>query len=318
MTFEDYNQPVPEELENVLDEVSVQDRAGLIEVWESTGGDQHVTFPDPNRLDEIWRTLDESSRRNDRAPLRNNLSGSRVSGSYLTWSLIAAAFLAGGIGLAIWFQPIHFHAPPGSRLLTTLPDGSLVELNSGSSIRYARRFSQNRQVVLEGEAYFDVVFSPETFIVQTFNSRITVLGTRFNVRAWQGRMENQTTVGLLEGRLVVSSIPVPGEPVTLVPGQRAQVFNHQLVLSTPDSANQQLDTAWRNGDLVFKNQRLGTILEDVERHFDVDILLSIPDIEKRQISLAQRKPENAETVLSDICFALNLNYRITSAGFEIF
>jgi hypothetical protein len=108
--------------------------------------------------------------------------------------LAAAALVlaVGSVGLRA-AATVRVSAAPGRRELVTLPDGSRVELNAGSTLQYARLFSgwrvngaRVRQVSLDGEAFFSVTRGGGTFVVRTPDAAVTVLGTRFDVRARGG------------------------------------------------------------------------------------------------------------------------------------
>lgn len=211
-------------------------------------------------------------------------------------------------------------ADPGERLVLTLPDGSHVELNSGSRLRYARRFGNVRSVHLLGEAFFGVAEEERPFVVETFDAEIRVLGTRFGVRAWPGGLEEGTTVALETGRVALAPVGQPERAVEMERGETrrlatgaADVDLHGLPGVSVDDA-----TAWRRGDLVFKDQLLGIVMEDVERRYAVDIRVHPDRLQHKRLNLALRRPESAEAVVRDLALALGLAYRETSTGFELF
>jgi ferric-dicitrate binding protein FerR (iron transport regulator) len=197
-----------------------------------------------------------------------------------------------------------------------LPDGSSVELNGGSRVRYAPHFGDERAVSLYGEAFFDVAAETRPFIVETFNARIRVLGTRFNVRAWQGPYEEGTSVSLEAGRVELAPRAGTAQPVVMAPGETRlvrQAASYTLDQITPEDA-----TAWRRGELVFKDQPLGVILRDVERRFALDIKLVPRALATVRLHLALREPRSAEDVVRDLALANGLRYRETATGFEMY
>ena len=128
------------------------------------------------------------------------------------------------VGAALWLRPITLTVPTGDYLTTTLPDGTLATLNSGTTLSYRRTFGwRTRTVRLHGEAFFDVTTDADPFRVQTFNSTVTVLGTRFNVRAWSGDLTGASTVVLEEGRVRFAANATPQQGVELQPGQMSRV-----------------------------------------------------------------------------------------------
>ena len=98
---------------------------------------------------------------------------------------------------------LEITTPLGSRSIVRLPDGSKVWLNAGSKIRYSQNsFRNNREVYMEGEAYFDIAKRHgDHFIVKTSDINIKVFGTRFNVRSYPEENEIQTT--LVEGSIAI-------------------------------------------------------------------------------------------------------------------
>ncbi|NJK98273.1 MAG: hypothetical protein HC905_28190, partial [Bacteroidales bacterium] len=124
------------------------------------------------------------------------------------WQWVAAASVALLISVSAYFivttssQPQHIietKCPEGSRSTITLADGTKVELNSGSSISYPSRFTgKQRQVELSGEAFFDVTADKKKpFVVKAGGISIRVLGTHFNVKAYEN--EKQVFTTLLKG-----------------------------------------------------------------------------------------------------------------------
>ena len=110
----------------------------------------------------------------------------------MRWLAVAAVLIIGVIGARMWFAPVTLTVPYGETASIQLSDGSMVELNSGSTIKYARSFGDERRVSLQGEAFFDVEKETRPFIVETFNGSVRVLGTTFNVKAWDD--ESKTVV----------------------------------------------------------------------------------------------------------------------------
>ncbi|SDD26394.1 FecR family protein [Niabella drilacis] len=183
--------------------------------------------------------------------------------------------------------------PKGSRVIDMmLSDGSHVWLNAGSSITYPVAFEgDERNVKLEGEGYFEVAKDPsKKFIVQAGNINTEVLGTHFNINAYND--EWATRVTLLEGSVKVSGILRPVSSV-LRPGQQATLRRAQgdIVLGRPD-LNQVM--AWRNGVFYLNHQSIATVMQEVGNWYDVQIVYpsGVPVVELygeigRDLSLTQ-------------------------------
>lgn len=158
------------------------------------------------------------------------------------------------------------HAPFGERVQFTLADGSRVELNAGSALRYPTKFSKEaRRVELTGEAFFEVQRGATPFEITTPHASVRVLGTSFNVRTW----ERATTVFVQTGKVSVRSNHTNGSAALLLePGQaaRCDTLRAPLRLEMTNDA-----FAWREGKLVFQRRPLAEVLHELQRHFNVRI-----------------------------------------------
>jgi transmembrane sensor len=190
----------------------------------------------------------------------------------------------------VWAE---IHSTMGSRVSFYLPDGSTGWLNSGSTLKYALNFNENRRVELEGEAYFDVVpdkFHP--FFVRTSEIQIKVLGTTFNLKSYPEDKTVEAT--LLTGILEIQTLPeIQGSKQTVIlkPHQKAtfQRSTDQLVLGeerTNTESSQGIRAArisndvdavpvisWKDHKLVFVNEPFESLLVKLERWYDVEITL---------------------------------------------
>jgi RNA polymerase sigma factor (sigma-70 family) len=149
-----------------------------------------------------------------------------------------------------------------------LPDGSKVVLNSASSVFFASAFgTKERQVSVNGEAYFDVVKEPgRPFIVQVPGLEIEVLGTKFNVQAY--KEENIIRTSLVEGKVKVRA----GKQVAyLKPGEQAVLTQKKKLEKISDSSVVKKATAWKDGAFIFENDNLKTIMDELGRWYDLDI-----------------------------------------------
>lgn len=163
--------------------------------------------------------------------------------------------------------------PRGGEYQVTLSDGTKVWLNAASSIRFPVSFTgKERKVVITGEAYFEVAKNKAMpFKVEANNSEIEVLGTHFNVNAYDDEAYIKTT--LLEGKVKISSpaLAATKEPKFLLPGQQADV-NKQGKISILDNADTEEAVAWMHGYFQFKSADLKAILRQISRWYDADIV----------------------------------------------
>ncbi len=158
--------------------------------------------------------------------------------------------------------------PMGGQYQLSLPDGSRVWLNSGSSIRFPTAFiGKERIIELKGEAFFDIrKNSKMPFIVRTNNSMdIRVLGTQFNVMAYDDEKSINTT-------LVEGSVQVLKESGTafLEPGQAA-ILNKGTGKIKVAAADIEEAVAWKNGFFIFSNENIESIMRKVSRWYNVEV-----------------------------------------------
>jgi len=162
--------------------------------------------------------------------------------------------------------------PRGGQYHVTLADGTKVWLNAASSIRFPVVFTgTERKVEITGEAYFEVAKNKAMpFKVKVNSSEIEVLGTHFNVNAYNDEASIKTT--LLEGMVKVSVPALAGNqsPKFLQPGQQAGI-NKEGKINVLDNADTEEAVAWMNGHFQFKSADLKTILRQIARWYDVDV-----------------------------------------------
>jgi ferric-dicitrate binding protein FerR (iron transport regulator) len=157
-----------------------------------------------------------------------------------------------------------------------LSDGSKVWLNSLSSIHFPTSFVGNeRKVEITGEVYFEVAKNPSRPFKVTVNGMtIEVLGTHFNVNAYNDEPIIRTT--LFEGIVKVSK---HGNNKLIKPGQEAQVNSEDENIQIT-SADTEQAIAWKEGFFVFKNNDIETIMRQLARWYDVDVVYQGKTIEK--------------------------------------
>jgi hypothetical protein len=161
--------------------------------------------------------------------------------------------------------------PNGKKFILRLSDNTLVHLNSGSSIRYPVSFPshEKREVFLKGEAYFEVFHdNKRPFIVNTDNSYINVLGTKFNISSYQE--DEITEVVLVDGSVSFQDKVRLKNEVVLKPNQRAVLENNAQYIDVT-TVRASLYTAWMQDELIFRNMSFNNIINDLERHYSIEI-----------------------------------------------
>ena len=165
--------------------------------------------------------------------------------------------------------------PRGGQYQVQLPDGSMVWLNSSSSLRFPTAFyGKSREVEITGEAYFEIAKDVNRpFYVKANALTVEVLGTHFNINAYSDEPVLKTT--LLEGSVRVKKA---GESVVMAPGQEAQVVNGATgdatagrVIKLVNDADLEEAVAWKNGLFHLTSADVGTIMRQLVRWYDVDV-----------------------------------------------
>ena len=166
--------------------------------------------------------------------------------------------------------------PRGRQFQLVLPDGSKVWLNAASSIRYPTVFTgKDRIVEISGEAFFEVQKdNAKPFMVRLNSSTIEVLGTSFNVNAYE--QENAVKTTLVEGALRVNA---NNSRLTIKPGQQAQVYADAPV-KVVHNINVSQVTAWKNGYFDFNDVDLPVMMRQLERWYDITVAYEgkVPDV----------------------------------------
>lgn len=169
----------------------------------------------------------------------------------------------------------------GDKTSIVLPDSSLVFLNSGSKLTFNTDFKNgSRRIFLDGEAFFNVRKDPHNpFRVKTSAIEIEVLGTQFNLKAYSNEPIISTT-------LVIGSLKVTGNnrSAMIKPNQKLVFDKKARQMKIQELADLSPETDWKNGRLVFRNQSLGELEQELERWFDVDIRFADELVESRRFT----------------------------------
>jgi ferric-dicitrate binding protein FerR (iron transport regulator) len=178
-------------------------------------------------------------------------------------------------------------------------------LNSGSSLSYSLPFNNNRQVRLEGEAWFEVNHDEaHPFEISTGNSTVKVLGTSFNMSAYPD--ENYVEVVLKTGK--VEFMESNGsDNVTMVPSERLVFQNGNISKSVTDPAKY---NAWTEGKLVFRGDQMGEVARRIERWYNVKIDIGDKELEKYSFR-ATFEDDKLEEVLRLLSMTSPITYHIS-------
>jgi len=187
----------------------------------------------------------------------------------------------------------------GEEYQLVLSDGTQVWLNSESRLKFPVQFAKNRrEVILEGEAFFEVTKNPEApFIVKTGPMNVEVLGTSFNVSAYKDEANIQTT--LVEGKVRVSSTFGQSQEQVLKPNEQA-VFNKSNNQIEIIEVNAALYACWREGVFVFDEDNLEDILKKLSRWYDLNVFFKSEEVRAYQFSGKLPRFKNCNELLEMI------------------
>ena len=183
----------------------------------------------------------------------------------------------------------------GQRAGITLPDGTIVHLNSESKLTYTPDFNGKlREVVLEGEAFFEVTpNSEQPFIVDASGLSVKVLGTSFSVQT--SDQGNEISVILVEGKVSLNNAHEK-ELVQLHPNQKADYFVNDEHYTVTEVDSERL-TSWRKGIIFYDNASLDEIVRLIEQTYKVSLIYTRPENDDQRFSGAFLKTQKLETVL---------------------
>jgi transmembrane sensor len=196
----------------------------------------------------------------------------------------------------------------GMRSSLTLPDGTKVWLNAGSKLSYPILFSdERREVKLIGEAYFEVKKDEDRpFFVNAGSMNIIVSGTIFNCNAYPENNEIQTV--LVEGQVSIANESVT-EVEVLQPGELA-IYSKQNQKATKRKTDLNKYISWKNGKLIFRDDRMDLVVEKLERWYNVEI-----EIKDREISdyiyTATFIDESLDQVLKMLSLSAPIKYTVS-------
>ena len=202
---------------------------------------------------------------------------------------------------------VKFVAPKGEKSKVILADGTLVWLNSGSELSYyIDKNSSQRKVSLNGEGYFDVFKDKKhPFIVHTRDFDIKVLGTKFNVSAYDDDLINETT--LQEGSISILN-NISGKESKVKPGEQA-IFDQKSNKIKIGKVRVEDYVSWIDSKLRFDNSSFSELVKKLERWYDIKIILDDELLYKERYTMTV-KTESLREVLEMIKITTPIKYKI--------
>lgn len=317
--------PLPAELKNQLRKLSPGEQQNLERIWELLDVGPELSGQVPS-TDDAWLALQtriptpsrSAGDREARPPRRfYRLRG--IATVTFTVMLLAAVWL--------WSRPIEKVVPPGAQMSVVLPDGSIVDINSDSRISYARSLQflpflspGSRQVKLEGEAFFRVTRNERPFIVETFNARIDVLGTQFNILSRSSTGNGETKITLSSGQVRVTRLADPADTVTLVKAGSVASVRGRINTSSPINTSEvslERTLAWRSKGFAVVDEPLEDVLRELERRFAVEIEIGEKLAPRDSLNMFYLRGAELEDILRDICLVQGCRFSEMSTGYVL-
>lgn len=231
---------------------------------------------------------DELSKMTTPGALEKTSRKSKVRRLVYRYAAAAAAVVIAGLSGVFVEREINYNkmtaqtnvleVPAGQRMSVTLSDGTQVQLNGNTRIEYPVIFSRKqRNVKLSGEAFFEVKHDERhPFIVETFASKVEVLGTRFNVYADEASKYFSTA--LVDGKVKVTTNDETAEQVVLAPDEMVRFVNNHLVVTKVDAENL---ISWTEGYVNLADTDFASLMHRFENVYGVKIVIereTMPEI----------------------------------------
>ena len=292
--------------ENWID-ANQEEAAVLKDAWQAT---QQPRF-EPN-IDLAWNKVESQIFLENKAETSTR-QRSLINRPMYRW--VAAAVVLLAVGVVGWLvtqgsdnQWVSKFAETRQITPIVLADGSKVWLNKDSKLRFPEQFDQKeRKVFLEGEAFFEITKNPEVpFLIEASNTTTKVLGTSFNIKATKSSQEVKVSVAT--GKVAFFPTNRPQQTVLLTKNQQGvySKTEKQVIKRESYDAN---EMTWQTGVMVFKQVKLGKVIELLSRHYGKSIKLENADLNDCVLTTTLDKLPLKEAI-EVIALTLNISFQI--------
>ena len=294
-------------------EERAKELARIRNVWILAGLDNEIDLKIKNQeIERIWNIIRQL-----------NLKGKKKAFRIRTLKYAAAIVLLIGFSVTFGYYVSNFSTfsdseltqiivPKGERSSVILPDGSNVQLNSDSRLKFVTFHSGIRKVILEGEGFFKVTHDQSRpFVIEAHGIQIEVLGTTFNVSSYPN--DSVVTTYLVNGKVRINNL---NDEVILNPSE-AYSYN----VSTHESgkmkmANQRF-TNWTQGVLTIEGETIAELSKKLERRYNVRILFGDESV-KQHFYTGSIRDEDLKVVLEALEFASAIKYQQKGDSITLF
>jgi ferric-dicitrate binding protein FerR (iron transport regulator) len=281
-----------------------QELARLKNVWVIAGLNNEI---DPviknDEIDRIWKTIRQLSQKEQKRRLQ----------ILLTKYAAAILFLVGFSGTLGYFishrvnvsppEMTEIIVPRGQRSSIVLPDGSNVQLNSDSHLKFISFQTGKRKVILDGEGFFQVTHDhSRPFVVEARGVEIEVLGTTFNVSSYPN--DSVITTYLVNGKVKISNTR---DEVVLSPSE-VYKYNRTTHESSKMKVSDQRFSNWTKGVLTVEGETIAELSKKLERRYNVRIFFGDEEV-KQHMYTGSIRDENLKLLLDALEFASSITYK---------
>ena len=323
-----YDQHIIEQIVASLDGRESSDEGVSLRAWMAQSAQNREYFAQIRNIYEMsGRQLDPTAIRTDKAlqKVLRRIAPQKKTFRLGKWLQQAAAILfipllATSLYFVLNNKPlvapeptVNYHemrVAAGSRSFFTLPDGSLVWLNSGSKIRYPDRFTGNeRTIFIEGEAYIEVTSNKENpFVVNTPAIQVRATGTKFHLTDFADNTVKEVT--LLSGKVAVGKMDGDNQAVHLLdlnPGQHVEyaLYDHTTHITEGDLYKYY---AWKDNKIVFRNDLMTDVVKRISQLYGVDIELQGEELKTYRYR-ATFEDESLNEILKLLKLSAPINYQ---------
>ena len=270
------------------------------------------TIPSPPSKDESWILLKKQIEIHNQRPFYTKLFNYKPKFTYYRQNFVYATIIL----LIILSIPKISNILNTQHIITdkginnkniNLPDGTKILLNADSKISYHKNYDvNNREVLLDGEAYFDVVKSDTPFIISTNFAKITVLGTKFNIKS---RVDN-FEAGVNEGTIKIEN---KNNSLLINSGQCVAIKNEDMLMIQMEMGDEIINNypGWLNNKIFCNKTSLEYICEEIERIYNIKIVFAKKSHKKITLSgVIDFDKNNLNSVLSSISLLTQREFKL--------
>lgn len=294
--------------------------------------------PEPSSISLLWNTIEkEISRTEEPRAVERSLRTFKFIRIAATWIvLIALGYLLNALvnnNFTHDLKLVEYTVPKGSKSNIKLPDGTIVWLNAGSTLKYDNSFDQkDRKVYLTGEGYFRVTTNKnKPFQVHTSDLVVRAFGTRFNVKAYPDEKIITTTLeeGMVDIVVIDKKQKNSEKPLVLKPNEKVVYFiegrpekpreeiiepkhNVQLIsknIKIEENINTNLYTSWKNNEWIIESQTLKCLTPMLERKYNMTFCFKDDELKKYKFTGIIQN-ETVEQILKLLSYTAPIKYVI--------